>query len=59
MKTMKNTEEVSSDIMEKRVERRIWRQIARYATEKPEMDGKTDLQIFGVGRKSPNSSHWS
>ncbi len=59
MKTMKNTEEVSSDIMEKRVESRIWRQIACYATEKPEMVGKIDLQIFGVGRKSPNSSHWS
>jgi hypothetical protein len=52
MKTMTNTGEVSSGIIGKRVERWKWRQIAPCATEKPEMDGKIELQVCGVGGKS-------
>jgi hypothetical protein len=52
MKTMETTEEVSSDGMEKRVERRKCQRIAPFAREKPRVDGKKDLQICGGGRKS-------
>ena len=53
MKTVETTEEVSSDGMEKCVERRNWRQIAPCAREKPGTDWKKTLQIYGAGRKSP------
>jgi hypothetical protein len=43
MKTMETTEEVSSDGMEKRVERRNWQQIDPCAREKPRADWKKDL----------------
>jgi hypothetical protein len=43
MKTMETTEEVSSDGMEKPVERPNWRQIAPCAREKPEVDWKKSL----------------
>lgn len=40
MKTTTSTEEVSSDGMEKRVERRNWRQITPCAREKPRANQK-------------------
>jgi hypothetical protein len=43
MKTMETTEEMSSVGMEKRVERRNWRQIAPCAKEKPIADLKNVL----------------
>src|ERR1039458_7187601 len=55
MKTMETTEEVSSDGMEKRVERRKCQRIAPFAREKLRVDGKKDLQICGAGRKSEKS----
>jgi hypothetical protein len=52
MKTMKNTEEVSSDSMKKRVEMSNGRQIDPYATGKPRTDEKMNFQICGTGKKS-------
>jgi len=43
MKTTATTEEVSSDGMEKRVEKRNWRQIAPCANKKPMADFKKVL----------------
>jgi hypothetical protein len=51
MKTIETTEEVSSDGMEKCVERRNWRQIVTCAREKTRVDWKKSLQICGAGRK--------
>ena len=56
MKTIETTEEVSSDGMEKCVERRNWRQIVTCAREKTRVDWKKSLQICGAGRKSRKSS---
>jgi hypothetical protein len=52
MKTMETTEEVSSHRVEKRVERRTWQQIDPCAREKPRVDLKKGLQIYGAGRES-------
>jgi hypothetical protein len=52
MKTMETTEEVSSHGVEKRVKRRKCQRSAPFVREKPRMDWKKDLRIFGVGGKS-------
>jgi len=52
MKTMETTEEMSSDGMEKRVERRNWRQIAPCARKKPVADLKKVLVNPQTGRES-------
>src|ERR1035437_7639495 len=52
MKTMETTEEVSSRGVEKRAERHKCQRSAPFAREKPRVDGKKDLQIYGAGRKS-------
>ena len=56
VKTPEPTEEVSSDGMEKRVERPKSQRSALFAREKPRADLKIDLQTFGVGGKSPKRS---
>jgi hypothetical protein len=48
MKTRQTTEEVSSHSVEKRVERRNWRQTAPCASEKPMEDWEKDLQTSGA-----------
>ena len=56
MKTPETTEEVSSHRVEKRAERRKCQRGAPFVREKPRMDWKKDMRIFGVGgrsRKSP------
>ena len=52
MKTMATMEELSSVGLEKREERRNWRQIVPCAREKPLANLKKTLQIRGAGRKS-------
>ena len=52
MKTKETMEAVSSDGMEKRVERRNWRQIGPCAREKPSDAKKKSLPICGAGRES-------
>jgi len=52
MKTMETTEEVSSDGMEKRVERRKSQRSAPVVRKKLRMDWEKGLQICGAGRKS-------
>ena len=49
---METTEEVSSDGMEKRVERRQGQRSAPFAREKPRVDWKKDLQVCGAGGES-------
>jgi hypothetical protein len=51
MKTMETTEEMSSVGMEKRVERRNWRQIDPCAREKPMADWKKVLANLGSGKR--------
>ncbi len=52
MKTMETTEEMFSDGMEKRVQRRKSHRSASCATEKPKTDWINDLPICCEGRKS-------
>jgi hypothetical protein len=57
MKTMETTEEVPSDGMEKRVERRKWRQIAPCAREKPMADWEKALANPWSRKKITKKSH--
>ena len=52
MKTPATTEEVSSRGVEKRAERHKCQRSAPFAKEKPRVDLKKGLQIYGAGRKS-------
>jgi hypothetical protein len=52
VKTPETTEEVSSDGMEKRVERCKSQRTAPFAREKPMVDLEKSLQLRGAGRKS-------
>ncbi|MGB8368794.1 MAG: hypothetical protein ACLPYZ_03105 [Limisphaerales bacterium] len=57
MKTMETTEEVSSDGMEKRVERHNWRQIGPCAREKPMADLKKVLANPWSRKKITKKAH--
>lgn len=57
MKTTENTEEVSSDGMEKREERRNWRQIAPCSSEKPMADLKKVLANLWSRKKIKKKPH--
>jgi hypothetical protein len=56
MKTPATTEEVSSREVEKRAERHKCQRSAPFAKEKPRVDLKKGLQIYGAGRKSRKRS---
>jgi hypothetical protein len=54
---METTEEVSSDDMEKRVERCDWRQIAPCVREKPMADWKKELANLGSRQRITRKAH--
>jgi hypothetical protein len=57
MKTIETTEEVSSDGMKKRVERRNWRRSTPNAGQKPRADWKKDLQNLWSRKKITKNTH--